>query len=250
MLQVLVPVSGGKDSQLCLQLAIEKHGKEGVRGLFCDTQFEHPRTYEHIEKMRGWYGIPIDRVCAGDVPSKVRRYGRFPSGTARFCTDELKIRPTVKYLKALAEELGHGFEVWYGVRSEESTERAIRYKGRVSSELMPPHEFMAGKYPKYLAKMGIQVRLPIIDWSKWQVLHEVGERLNPLYAAGFERVGCFPCLAAGDAHKERAFAYDAIGREHKVIVLQLERETGKSVWTSNSGAMRNHPDQMCMLCMS
>lgn len=248
MLKVLVPISGGKDSQLCLQLAIEAHGKDGVRGLFCDTQFEHPKTIEHIEKMRAWYGVVIDRVCEGDVPSKVRRYGRFPSGTARFCTDELKIRPTIKYLKALAEDLGHGFEVWYGMRTEESTERSIRYKGRVSDELMPPHEFMAGKYPKYLSKLGVKVRLPIIDWSKWQVLHEVGERLNPLYDH-FDRVGCFPCLAAGDNHKERAFSFDETGRKHKAIAIQLEQETGKSVWTSKGGAMRNNPDQMCMLCM-
>ena len=241
MLKVLVPVSGGKDSQLCLQLAIEKFGRESVRGLFCDTQFEHDLTYAHIDKMRGWYGVQIDRVSAGDVPTKVRRYGRFPSGTARFCTDELKIRPTIKYLKSLAEELGHGLEVWYGMRTEESTERSIRYKGRVADELMAPHEFMAGKYPKYLAKMGVLVRLPIINWSKWQVLHEVGERLNPLYPAGFDRVGCFPCLAAGDVHKERAFAFDDIGRKHKVIVLQLEKETGKSVWTSKGGLNAKQP---------
>lgn len=250
MVKVLVPVSGGKDSQLCLQLAIEEAGQENVLGLFCDTQFEHPATYQHVEKMRAWYGVQIERITAGSVPEKVRRYQRFPGGGVRFCTDELKIRPTIQYAKALATRLGHGFEIWYGMRTEESTERAIRYRDRVADELYAPHEFMPGKYPKYLATMGVTVRLPILGWSKWQVLGEVGERLNPLYPAGFDRVGCFPCLAGGDASKERAFGFDETGRKHKSIVIQLEKETGKSIWTSNGGAMRNNPAQMCMLCMA
>ena len=249
MIKILVPISGGKDSQLCLKLAIEHAGKESVRGLFCDTQFDHPVTYSHIKNMREWYGVQIDTVTAGSVPEKVRKYGRFPGGGARFCTDELKIRPTIKYAKDLAASLGHGFEIWYGIRTEESVERAIRYKDRVADDLYAPHEFMTGKYPKYLAKMGVMMRLPILGWSKWQVLHEVGERLNPLYADGFDRVGCFPCLASGDRHKARAFAYDHTGQTHKTIVMSLEKETGKSIWTSKGGAMRNNPDQMCMLCM-
>ena len=248
-MKILVPISGGKDSQLCLKLAVEHAGKDSVRGLFCDTQFEHPATYVHIENMREWYGVQIDTVTAGSVPEKVRKYGRFPGGGARFCTDELKIRPTIKYAKALAEELGHGFEIWYGMRSDESAERAARYRNRVADELYLPHDFMAGKYPKYLGKMDVMVRLPIIDWSRWQVLAEIGDKLNPLYASGFDRVGCFPCLASGDAHKERAFAHDEIGRDHKKIVIELEKETGKSIWTSKGGAVRNNPAQMCMLCM-
>lgn len=233
---------------MCLQLAIEHVGHQNVAGLFCDTQFEHPYTYQHIEAMQDWYGVNIERISAGSVPEKVRKYGRFPGSGVRFCTDELKIRPTIRYAKALAESLGHGFEIWYGMRTEESAERAIRYRERVADELYAPHEFMPGKYPKYLAAMGVMVRLPILDWSKWQVLAEVGSRLNPLYTSGFDRVGCFPCLAGGDASKERAFGLDETGLKHKVIVLQLEEETGKSIWTSKGGSMRNNPDQMCLLC--
>lgn len=248
MIKALVPISGGKDSQLCLELAIEKFGAAHVRGLFCDTKFEHPITYRHIEKMRGMYGVHIDVVCAGSVPEKVRKYQRFPGGGARFCTDELKIKPTVIYAKNLAAENGP-FEIWYGMRTDESTDRARRYKDRVSDELYAPHEFMPGKYPKYLGKMGVTMRLPILDWGTYQVLIELGDRLNPLYAAGFDRVGCFPCGAAGDVHKERAFAFDEFGASQKVIYMQLAAETGKDIFTSKSGQSRNHPDQMCLVCM-
>ncbi|QZA80219.1 phosphoadenosine phosphosulfate reductase family protein [Deefgea piscis] len=249
MVKIPVPISGGKDSQTCLELAIELVGVGHVQGLFCDTKFEHPLTYEHIDFIRDHYRVQIDVVNAGNVPDKVRKYGRFPGGGARFCTDELKIKPTVIYAKALATAQG-GFEIWYGMRSDESTDRAARYKDRVSDELYTPHEYMAGKYPKYLARMGVMVRLPILDWSKHQVLHQLQDRANPLYAAGFDRVGCFPCFASGDVHKERAFGFDKFGKQQKVIALQLEREIGKSIWTSQGGSQRNNPDQMCMICQS
>ena len=65
--RVLVPISGGKDSQACLKLALESYPADEVRGLFCDTQFEHPETYQHVERMREMYGVQIDTVCEGSV---------------------------------------------------------------------------------------------------------------------------------------------------------------------------------------
>ena len=248
MIKILVPVSGGKDSQTCLELAIKSVGAEFVRGLFCDTKFEHPITYAHVEFMRNNYGVEIDVVNAGSVEEKVKKYGRFPGGGARFCTDELKIKPTIVYAKELAEKQG-GFEIWYGMRSDESHERATRYEQIISSETYDPNEFMS-KYPKYLGKMGVLVRLPILDWSDYQVFQQLGERINPLYKEGFDRVGCFPCLASGDVHKERAFGFDEFGEKQKVIVLHLEKEIGKSIWTSKGGSQRNNENQICMFCQS
>ena len=78
MVKILVPVSGGKDSQACLKLALQH--SDGVRGLFCDTQFEHPSTYAQIAKLACEYKVRIDRVCVGSVLEKSMRYGRFPGG--------------------------------------------------------------------------------------------------------------------------------------------------------------------------
>jgi 3'-phosphoadenosine 5'-phosphosulfate sulfotransferase (PAPS reductase)/FAD synthetase len=244
--KIVVPISGGKDSQACLELALRDYGPEAVRGLFCDTQFEHPLTYEHVEWMRKHYGVPIDSITGGSVPEKVRKYQRFPSGTARFCTDELKMRVTRDYLRTLAESQG-GVEVWYGMRSGESHARATRYSGRLAEDLYEPHEVFPKKYPKILGKLGVRFRIPIIDWSEQEVFDLLQGRENPLYAAGFTRVGCFPCLAAGDAHKEKAFKYDEIGRKHHLITQILSAETGKSVWTSKGGKARNESPG-CAIC--
>lgn len=245
MIRVLVPTSGGKDSQAALKLAIQSHPADQVRGLFCDTQWEHPETYAHVERLKDLYGVQIDTVTGGSVLEKSIKYGRFPGGGARHCTDELKIRETRIYCKALAEAQG-GFEVWYGMRAGESDQRAKRYAGKVNSELYAPHEVMPSKYPQYLARMGVMFRLPVLDWSALDVLEFLAGEENPLYGRGFERVGCFPCLAAGDGYKERAFAHDEFGAGQKIKVIQVSAQIGKSIWTSKGGKQRN--EQPCGVC--
>ena len=251
MVKVLVPISGGKDSQAALKLALQNYEPEEVRGLFCDTQFEHPLTYAHVENLRSLYGgIQIDTVCAGSVESKSIKYGRFPGGGARHCTDELKIQPTKRYCKALAEEQGEGFEVWYGMRSAESDERKKRYAGKVCDEVYAPHEVLK-KYPKYLAKLGVMFRLAVLDWTEADVMDYLAGQHNPLYDAGFPRVGCFTCLASGDRWKEKAFQHDAFGAQQYAKVIMVSAQIGKSVWTSKGGKARHANDNEapgCMLC--
>lgn len=248
-MKVVVPISGGKDSQACLQLALGQHSPKDVLGLFCDTQFEHPTTYAHIDWMAAHYGVEIHRLCAGSVPEKVRKYGMFPKGGARHCTEYLKIQPSKLFYKSLAERQG-GFEVWLGMRGGESSARAKRYAHVIDDELYHPHEVLK-KYPKYLGTMGVRFRLPIIDWTTHEVLTYLGGKENPLYSQGFDRVGCFPCLAGGDGSKSRAFTHDETGREHYAIVQQLELEIGQSVWKSPNGR-RRHQTEMgfsgCAVC--
>lgn len=239
--KVVVPVSGGKDSQACLKLALREFDKSEILGLFCDTQFEHPLTYAHIDTMRNLYGVEIRRICAGSVEEKILKYGRFPGGGARHCTEELKIVPSKKFYRALAEEQG-GFQVWYGMRSDESGERERRYAGKLDATLYPPHEVMR-KYPQYLHALGVAFRLPVIDLLTHEIFDILDGEENPLYAEGFDRVGCFPCMASGDVHKERAFGFDETGRKHKVIMMRISKQINKPVFTSIGGSMRNNEDQ-------
>jgi 3'-phosphoadenosine 5'-phosphosulfate sulfotransferase (PAPS reductase)/FAD synthetase len=259
--RVLVPLSGGKDSQACLKLALETHSSAEVRGLFCDTQWEHPLTMRHLEMLRDLYGpVRIDRVSDGSVPDQILKHRGFPLGGNRFCTEELKIWPTKRYCKALAEEQGSrltnkkrkisasddgGFQVWYGMRSAESGERRARYQDKIDMELYPPHEVLK-KYPQYLAKLGVRFRLPILDWSTEEVFDYLGGRptkerptqANPLYQ-WFDRVGCFPCQVSGDKNMEKAYAFDAIGAKRRVIIMRLADETGKSPWGTDAARARN-----------
>lgn len=251
-IKVVVPVSGGKDSQACLKLALQHYPAHEILGLFCDTQFEHPLTYAHVTWMEQHYGVRIERVTAGSVEDQAIKHGRFPGGGARFCTEELKIWPTKRFCTELAKQQGSfvprkkddferrvmatlgGFEVWYGMRSDESGERAKRYAGKVCDDVYAPHEVMK-KYPKYLAALGVTFRLAVLEWSEQDVLDYLAGEENPLYAEGFPRVGCFPCLASGDRWKAKAFNHDEFGAAQHAKVIRISKQIGKSAWTSKSG---------------
>jgi 3'-phosphoadenosine 5'-phosphosulfate sulfotransferase (PAPS reductase)/FAD synthetase len=240
-IKIVVPISGGKDSQACLKLALAEYDKSEVMGLFCDTQFEHPLTYAHIDDMREMYGVKIERVCAGSVQDIVLKFKQFPTSRFRMCTDRLKMRPSKEFYRDFASKNG-GFQVWLGMRTQESNDRKLRYAGNFSSELIAPHD-MGPSFPKYLEKMGVMFRLPVIDWSESEILNYLGDEKNPLYSMGSDRVGCFPCLASGDRNKERDFALGEFGAAQRVIVAELEKKIGRSIFTSKGGAMRNNENQ-------
>lgn len=251
MIKVIVPISGGKDSQACAKLAVEEFGSHAVNGLFCDTNFEHPLTYEHVDRISNLYGIKIHKVCAGSVEEQIRKYKRFPGGGARFCTKELKILPSKRFYLDFVAANGP-FEVWWGMRAGESSDRRKRYANKLDGELYQPHEVISN-YPKKLGKLGVTFRLPILNWTEQDVFNLLNGEENPLYSKGFSRVGCFPCLAAGDRHKERAFQFDEVGREHFLLVRGLEPLVGRSIFTSKGGQNRNDGVQLdcftgCTIC--
>lgn len=246
----IVPISGGKDSQCCAKLAVEEFGSENVLGLFCDTKFEHPLTYEHVKKIGEIYSIEIHTISAGDVLSKCVQRGRFPGGGARHCTNELKIIPTKKFLKSYAEEFleeGEIIQVWYGMRMDESAERSKRYEYKDPDDLHLPHEVI-GNYPQYLGKLGVRYRLPIVDWYTDEVLDYIRGEENPLYSHGFGRVGCFPCLAGGDKSKIKAFEFDDFGKQQLIDVRVVEDKLGKSVFRAQIGQKWDDDNQGCRIC--
>lgn len=106
--------------------------------------------------------------------------GRFPSRKAQFCTEELKTNMLVEYQMVLMDQ---GFRVisWQGVRRDESENR---------------------KNAKLFERIGrgLYAFRPIILWTAQQTVdysRARGIELNKLYAEGFDRVGCMPCINCG-----------------------------------------------------
>lgn len=242
----IVPVSGGKDSQACLKMALEEFESSEVVGLFCDVNFESPKTYKHVKYIGEKYGVKIIPISEGAVLSKCKQRRRFPGGGARHCTNELKIIPTKKFLKAYAEEHGE-VQVWYGMRTGESSDRAKRYEYKDPDDLHLPHEVI-GNYPKYLGKLGVRYRLPIVDWYTSEVMDYLEGEHNELYDQGFTRVGCFPCLAGGDKAKIKAFEHDEFGKQQLIDVRVIESEINKSVFTAKIGQAWDDDNQGCRIC--
>jgi len=98
MSNILVPVSGGKDSAVSLLLAIKEHGKENVTAVFNDTGWDHPVTYEYLDYLRDKLDITIHSTLGTlkgtregmTLVDLIRKQGRFPFGLGRFCTMYLK----------------------------------------------------------------------------------------------------------------------------------------------------------------
>ena len=117
----------------------------------------------------------------------------------------------------MAQETGQRFEVWYGMRKAESSPARKRYAGTICDEIYPPHLFMPSKYPVF-KKLGVMIRLPIVDWQTEDVLifWMVNNRRYTVWAL---TVGLFPCLAGGDfLEKLRRLLFDDFG---KTNVLKL-----------------------------
>lgn len=175
-----VGVSGGKDSAAVLLWVLHKSGipNDQIEATFCDTGNEHAWTYAHVE-MLSKKVFPIETLNPElDFFELALDRHRFPSTCARFCTEELKIIPTQLHIAALRVK---GFEVIAvsGVRGDESDDRSQLPEWGYSPILKC-----------------FQWR-PLIKWSIADVfkIHEENSvPLNPLYACGAQRVGCYPCV--------------------------------------------------------
>lgn len=188
-----VGISGGKDSTALLLWAIHESGlpRESLRVTFCDTGNEDQVTYQHIRLLEK---IAMEAGIEGGVETLMppltfyalaRKKGRFPSRKAQFCTTELKIEPTKRWLRERWTE-GHEVVILNGKRVGESHQRKKAMKDQ------PVRGFSDF--------WGCEDWMPLRDWTLREVLaiHEKhGVPLNPLYALGARRVGCWPCINCG-----------------------------------------------------
>lgn len=174
-----VGVSGGKDSGALFLWMLKESGipHEQIIITFADTGNEHEYTYEQIRKMNEIF--PIETLQPVDAfDGLVRRKGLFPTRKRRFCTEFLKIRPAQDKLLEL-QQAGYNVVSVSGVRADESEDRKDLQEWDYSGTLL------------------CEQWRPLIKWTIEDVFaihRKYGLPLNPLYALGAERVGCFPCI--------------------------------------------------------
>lgn len=176
-----IGLSSGKDSTALWGWAILESGYpiETIRGSFSDTENEYSEVYTQIAALDAFgkkHGVaPIRTLRSEGFLKLAQRKKRFPSARARFCTEELKIKPMIYYLQELWLD-GYEVVLHSGVRANESFERSLM--------------------PEWGEQNFCKIRRPLLKWSiadVWNAHKRYGLPINPLYFTGRKRVGCRLC---------------------------------------------------------
>lgn len=176
--------SGGKDSSFLLHAVLDalklippSHLTRQVKILSNDTQVESPFVQNYVKsqseciiKFIEKSEFPIEFMTSYPNPANtfwVNVIGRgYPAPTRHFrwCTDRLKIRPTIEYIKQITESFGSS-TLLLGVRRSESSQRSkIAKKYDKDGRLNPHHSLKK-----------CMVFRPILEWdtdSVWEFLAE------------------------------------------------------------------------------
>lgn len=223
---VIVPVSGGKDSQTVLSLALAAGHKPVC--VHQNTGYDHPVTYQQILAMEAFYGVEIEHTHNrfGGMFGFLAHAQYFPNSAARGCTQRLKQEPFAAWLETKGYTADNA-EIWFGMRSDESASRADKYGMLAPNDVFALSDIAAFYGEAKRRHLGaIPCRLPIVDWTTEAVFAHLvaeGAPINPLYARGHHRVGCYPCLLARKAEWQAA-AQDPTGVAHLRRLIALEDE--------------------------
>ena len=206
----IICFSGGKDSTALVLWAIDNLPEFDT--VFCDTKWEHEITYAYIEEInQKLLGGKLITITSEGMESLVVRKGRVPSAKARFCTENLKLKPMIKWLETIEDEK----TIYQGIRAQESQSRSN----------MKPHEWN-DDYDAWIDR-------PLLHWTHEQVfvlMKEKNVEPNPLYFMGARRVGCFPCVMI--SHRElKPMLLTAPEIVEKIE--RLEKICGKSFFPPN-----------------
>ena len=235
---LVVQYSGGKDSDVILQLA--KESGVPFRVTHNLTTADPPDNVYYIRRV--FAALREEGIdCRINVPRRslwriMRETLVIPSRIMRVCCSELKERrmPDAPYIVTgvrWAESAGRraksGIAMVYTAR-----ERGVEEKAAAAG-LLTTDDASSRRLFEQCQLRGVRVLNPIIDWSDddvWSYLHSRGIEGNPLYKEGWTRIGCVGCPLAGRRARELAFArypklYKA-WRDAIAYVIEQRKEMG------------------------
>lgn len=213
-MRIIVAFSGGKDSLAALIWTLKEFDskRDQIEVVFNDTKWEHPLTYAHIAEVEKKLDISVNFISSKySFEGLVEKKNRFPSARARFCTEKLKIEPTIDHI---LDGEDHVLLI-QGIRAAESERRARMSKEcRVFKYYFQAYRTTSqGKnlyhtYRKkdvfgFCEKYDDSILRPVFEFSDKQVFNyikDAGLDPNPLYKMGMGRVGCMPCCLVN--HRE------------------------------------------------
>ena len=209
---LLVTTSGGKDSSICVALAL----KAGIdfEVMHNHTTADAPETVRFVrEEFHRLEGMGIR--CVVNYPT----YKGKPASMWSLIPQKL-MPPTrlVRYCCAILKERGgRGRYITTGVRWAESKKRETNrgiyesYPSDRSKKVILNNDNDDRR--RLFETCSLQHKAicnPIIDWTDgdvWEYIEAEKIPVNPLYQCGFSRVGCVGCPMAGTKGRFREFAF-------------------------------------------
>ena len=238
-----VAFSGGKDSQIVLDLVSRILHPEDYIVIFSDTTMEIPYTYEAVKDAKNFYSkkYPTLKFYTANPPKPAIEFWKDfgpPSRFHRWCCTVTKTAPFEKLIK---EEIASSNRsklprvlVFDGVRAEESSKR--KNYSRLAAAA------------KHIHQTNAEV---IRDWNSSEVFLYIFWRrlyLNKGYRFGLNRIGCSICpFASGwsdyilsNVFSEVIRPYVSIIQKHiKLLGIKKESEIKKYLvegqWKKRAG---------------
>lgn len=209
----IISFSGGKDSTALVLWAIEQ-GLD-FDTVFCDTGWEVQSIYDYIKYVVDTFIMPGSLIVLKSdkydgMADLCEKKGRAPSTMARFCTEELKVKPMIEYVNSIEGEK----IVYQGIRAEESPRRAAMQQNGFSEIY------------------NCEVRRPLFHWTHQDVfsIHQKHNcKINPLYMKGFARVGCMPCIMARHGEMRQIIKQYP---ERIDAIREIEKATGRTFFSA------------------
>lgn len=220
---LLLAYSGGKDSEVCLELCL----RAGVpfQVIHSHTTMDAPETVYHVRKV--FRELELDGIkCSVKYPvykgKRVSMWTLIPQ----------KLIPPTRLTRYCCKICKEGSSpnrcVVLGVRRYESVGRAAagvaEQMGKTKRQRVIFDFDNGDERITAPCQMKAEIKIhPIVDWKDndvWDFLRDAGAEVNPCYSMGFTRVGCVGCPTAAGLRRG----------QHETDSVQYQNCTRRSGW--------------------
>jgi phosphoadenosine phosphosulfate reductase len=240
---LVIAYSGGKDSDVLLDLAIKSEVSIIVQ--HNHTTMDAPETVYHIRAV-------FERLKAQGITTKINYPPDIQTADGKTVRASIwnlipknRMPPTrlVRYCCSFFKERQFDRQhIVTGVRWAESAKRKMRglhetlNKNKQNRVVYFDENDEAHKMTEICQLHARIITNPIIDWADsdvWCYIKQEGLKMNPLYGLGFRRVGCIGCPLAGGKIQAFGFAMFPAYKKNYIKAFDRMLEARRKLGLSN-----------------